>query len=161
MCLKNVWEYLKKIWNEVWKVENVGKYIIYGLLALLLSAVFQYWITPHPKIEVTVDPNAGDAYRIRIKNIGNKATENLQFRLLYKGSCILGIDEAELNYLNKTKEDYIGEYSCPPYSKKWLVNNIELNPGVEVSFVCSPKYTLAFQIRISGSNFREIIKSYP
>lgn len=148
---------MKDIFKEFFRVENITKYIFYGVLALIIATIFQNIITPHPKIDVTLDPDAGEAYRIRVKNVGDKATENLQFRLLYNGACFLGIDEAELKFLNNTKEDYIGDYNDPPYSRKWLVNNIELNPGVEFSFFC-PK-TSAFQIRISGSNFKEVMKS--
>lgn len=156
MCVKRILNYLNKIRVEFFKPENITKYIIYFLIGLSITAIFQYFIIPHPKIQLSSDCSNEDTCRIRIKNIGNKATENLQFRVLYDGNCALGIDPAELSYMNSTnKRDFAAPYNEPPYSKKWIISNVELNPGVEFSFFCQK--TFPFQIRITGSNFREIV----
>ena len=149
--------FFKKIWIEIKKPNNIAKYIVYFLIALFITAIFQYCITPHPKIKVTSEPTEVDAYRIRIKNTGNKATEDLQFRVFYIQGCILGIDSIELEYLNDSKKDFSGSYYDTPYSKKWLITGVELNPGVEFSFICQKEFP--FQIRISGSNFAEVVKT--
>lgn len=158
MCFKKIWDYIKKVFGEAFKPKNVAIYVVLFLISLGVASIFQYWITPHPKIEIDMESIEVETSRIRIKNIGDKATENLQFRLLYNSGCILGVDEVELKFFNDTKKDYTGSYNDPPYSKKWIVEGFELNPGVEISFFC--ERNSPFQIRISGSNFKELVESY-
>jgi len=150
-------DYIKKLLKQISDPKNVAIYVVFFLLALSVTYIFQGYITPHPKISIKLDPNAGQAYRLRIVNEGDKATENMQIRLLYDnstGGCILGIDGAERLLFNETKRDFTEEYDVPPYSKKWIVTNFELNPGVEISFICLK--TAPSEVRISGSNFGEI-----
>ena len=71
---------------------------------------------------------------------------------------MMAVDSAESQLFNESKEDYLGDYKEGPYLNKWIVSNMELNPGVEISFLC-PKSS-SFQIRISGSNFGEVVRSY-
>ena len=156
MC-KRFFGYIKKIAKEIIRPENIAKYVIFFLLGLAITAIFQYSITPHPKIKVTFDPDAGDMYRVRVRNTGDKATEDLQFRILYNEKCYFASDPIETNFFNDTLKDFSGPYNEPPYSMKWIIDGFELNPGVEFSVLCLK--SKPFQIRISGSNFAEVVKS--
>lgn len=150
-------DWINKIIKEIIKPENVAKYVVYALIAIVISQIFISAISPHPIIKINFEDNRDGNYRIRLNNAGNIATEKLQFRVLYKTFCAIGIDEAELKYLNETKKDYSGEYSDLIHSKKWIITNIEINPGVEFSFVC--KKDQPIEIRASGSNFKEVVAS--
>ncbi len=157
MCLKIIYDWIKKIIYEVIKPNNVAQYLVYGIIALMISTYFISSITPSPEVNIISEDNIdNNHYRIRIKNIGNKATENLEFRILYSTFCFIGIDEAERKYLNETKMDFTGEYNDSIHNKKWIIEGVKLNQDVEFSFICERNQPI--EIRVSGSNFREVIK---
>ncbi|MBI2629978.1 hypothetical protein HYW76_02665 [Candidatus Pacearchaeota archaeon] len=142
---------------EVKKPENVVKYIVYGLIVLIISQLFILAISLRPSIKISFEDNLDGNYRIRIKNVGNMATEELQFRILYVTNCAIGIDEVELKLLNQTKKDFTGEYNDLIHTKKWIITGVEINPGVEFSLFCQQNQPV--EIRASGSNFKEIVKT--
>jgi len=154
MCIN---DWLNEIIKEVKAPKNVAKYIIYGLIALVISQLFISAISPRPSIEINFEDNLDDNYRIRVKNIGNIATEELQFRILYVTNCAIGIDETELKFLNETKKDFNGGYNDLIHTKKWIITGIEINPGVEFSLFCQKDQPI--EIRVSGSNFKEVVKT--
>lgn len=89
--------------------------------------------------------------------MGNIATEKLQFRILYVTNCAIAIDEAELKSLNEIKKDFSGEYNDLIHTKKWIITGIEINPSVEFSLFCQKNQPI--EIRVSGANFKEAVKS--
>lgn len=154
MCIN---DWLSKVIEEVKKPENVAKYIVYGIIALFISQIFISAISSRPFIKINFEDNLDNNYRIRIKNTGNLATEELQLRILYVTNCAIGIDEAELKLLNEAKEDFTGEYNDLMHTKKWIITGVEINPGVEFSLFCQQNQPI--EIRVSGSNFKEVVKS--
>jgi hypothetical protein len=157
--VKKIYHYIKNLFKEVIKVENVAKYIVYVLIALMIAAIFQYYIAPHPKIKVKYDDNyyMDNWDKVYIKNVGNFAAKDVEVRVLHNNICTLDIDVAESHYLNGSKSAE-GIYTHKYYTTKWIIWDFDLNPGVELTLYC--KEISKINIRVSGSNFKEVQKEY-